>query len=325
MLLGGDVGGTKTKLALFERTGRGIERNTVEKFESRSFESLTDLVRQFLEKHPVKIEGACFGIPGPVKNGSVWTPNLPWKMSEAELSTSLCIPKVRLVNDLAATTAAIPHLSPQQLHVLHEGVPDPAASVRAVLAPGTGLGQACLFSHGGEHHVIASEGGHVEFAAWTDEEVELMRFLRAELGHVSAERVISGMGLENIYRFLRATGFAAESTAVAQLMEHEPAAVVITRVGLAGECALCVKALDMLASLIGTQAGNVALTYLPTGGVYLGGGMPPRIIEKLKKGATVRAYADKGRLSEFVRSIPLFVIMDDEAATYGTGHIAARL
>lgn len=325
MLLGGDVGGTKTKLALFERTAAGLERGVVEKFDSKAFESLTDIVRLFLERTKAKVEAACFGIPGPVKNGAVWTPNLPWKMSEAELSTSLCIPKVRLVNDLAATTAAVPHLSARQLHVLHEGIPDPAARVRAVLAPGTGLGQACLYSIDGQHHVIASEGGHVEFAPWSDEEVELMRFLRAELGHVSAERVISGMGLENIYKFLRHSGFAAESAAVADLLRREPAAVVITRLGLSGECALCVKALDMLASLIGAQAGNIALTYLATGGVYLGGGMPPRILERLKSGLTLKAYADKGRLSEFVRSIPLIVITDDEAATYGAGHIAAGI
>ncbi|MFM1848623.1 MAG: hypothetical protein RL417_2097 [Pseudomonadota bacterium] len=325
MLLGGDVGGTKTKLALFERTAHGLERRVVEKFESKAFPSLTEVVRRFLAKNPERVEAACFGIPGPVKNGAVWTPNLPWKMSEAELATSLCIPKVRLVNDLAATTAAVPHLSPNQLAVIHEGIPDPGAQVRAVLAPGTGLGQACLFTHAGQHHVIASEGGHVEFAPWHDEEVELMKFLRAELGHVSAERVISGMGLENIYRFLRHSGFAAESPAVAELMRNEPLPVVITRVGLAGECPLCVKALDMLARLIGAQAGNIALTYLATGGVYLGGGMPPRILEKLKSGATVQAYHDKGRLSDFVRSIPLIVITDDEAATIGTGHIAAQL
>lgn len=325
MLLGGDVGGTKTKLALFERVGKTLERRVVEKFESRAFKSLGALVRTFLERHPVTVTAACFGIPGPVKDGAVWTANLPWRMSEQELSAELGIPKVRLVNDLAATTAAIPHLTPEQLFVLNPGIPDQNASVRAVLAPGTGLGQACLLSVGGEHHVLASEGGHVEFAPASDDEIGLLKYLREKFGHVSAERAISGSGLENIYHYLRESGFAPESPAVAESMAQEPAPVIITRVGLAGECALCVKALDMLASLIGAQAGNLALTYLATGGVYLGGGMPPRILGKLRSGGTLRAYADKGRFSDFVRAIPLFVIQDDEAATYGTGHLAAAM
>jgi len=325
MLLGGDVGGTKTKLALFERSGDRLERRAVEKFDSKAYPGLSAIVRTFLDRHSQTVTAACFGIPGPVKNGAVWTPNLPWKMSERELSTDLGIPKIKLVNDLAATTAAVPHLTAEQLHVIHPGSPDPTARVRAVLAPGTGLGQACLFSTDGVHHVLASEGGHVEFAAATDDEIGLLKYLRTKFGHVSAERVISGSGLENIYGYLRDSGFAPEGAAVAELLRHEPAPVIITRLGLANECPLCVKALDMLASLIGAQAGNLALTYLATGGVYLGGGMPPRILSKLTTGATVRAYTDKGRFSDFVRAIPLIVIKDDEAATYGAGHLAATL
>jgi glucokinase len=325
MLLGGDVGGTKTKLALFERSGDRLERRAVEKFDSKAFPGLATIVRTFLEQHRQKVSAACFGIPGPVKDGAVSTTNLPWTMRECDLSAELGIPKVKLVNDLAATTAAVPHLTPEQLHVLHPGSPDPAASVRAVLAPGTGLGQACLFTTSGTHHVLASEGGHVEFSAATDDEIGLLKYLRAKFGHVSAERVISGSGLENIYGYLRDSGFAPERAAVAELLRREPAPVVITRLGLADECPLCVKALDMLASLIGAQAGNLALTYLATGGIYLGGGMPPRMISKLTSGRTVRAYTDKGRFSDYVHAIPLTIITDDEAATYGAGYIAATL
>jgi len=325
MILAGDVGGTKTRLALYHDSTAGFTRSAVRRFESKAFAGLAEMVEGFLAEHGAEVEAACFGIPGPVVNGEVSVTNLPWRLSERELSARLGIPRVRLVNDLVATGAGVPHLSATQLHTLNEGVAVPEAPVLAVLAPGTGLGQAYLVRRGNRYEVLPSEGGHVEFSPQSDEEIALLQFLRSKYGHVSAERVISGMGIENIYRFLRDTGRAVEPPELAERMQREAPAAVVSQCALAGTPELCVRTLDMFARLLGAQAGNLVLTYLATGGVYLGGGVPPKVLTKLKDGSTLAGFLDKGRFTELVRRTPLHVILDDEAAVIGAAHLAREL
>jgi glucokinase len=333
-ILAGDVGGTKTRLSLYERLGPSdrctLERRALMDFDSRSAPSLEAIVREFLAaQHAAgRIEAACIGIPGAVVRGAVHTTNLPWRLDENALGEALGIPRIRLVNDHAATAAAIPFLRSEDVAVLHPGLDDRDRRCFAVLAPGTGLGQAMLYLDDmGRCHPFASEGGHVEFAPKDDLEFALLRYLQEKLQkRVSVERVLSGPGLMNIYAFLRdrrgseEPPFLREELAAAR----QPAAVV-TRHGMDGAFPICVEALEIFARLLGSQAGDVVLTYLCTGGLYLGGGIPPKLLLKLRDGATVRAYLTKGRLSPVVESTPLQVILDDRAALLGAASIAAAL
>jgi len=230
-----------------------------------------------------------------------------------------------LVNDLVATTAAVPFIRDDDLLVLHQGDEPSSPSTCGVLAPGTGLGQAFLFYETGHYHVLPSEGGHADFAPVTDLEIELLKYLSTKFEHVSYERVLSGPGLVNIYNFLKDTGHAQEPAELRQQVQGEDAAAVISSNAQAGEHEICVKALDLFVSVLGAQAGNLALTLVTTGGIYLGGGIPPKICEKLADGTLLSAFLSKGRLSDFVKKVPLYVIRDDHAALLGAASLAAKL
>ncbi len=333
-ILAGDVGGTKTRLALYERAHpsrpRALERIALANFDSRSAASLQEIARRFLDAERAEgpIEAACIGIPGPVVGGTVRATNLPWVVEEGTLGASLGIPKVRLVNDLAATVAAVPLLLPADLAVLHPGSEDRERRIFAVLAPGTGLGQAYLYlDDHGRYHALPSEGGHVEFAPKDALEMNLLSYLQERLRkRVSIERLLSGPGLISIYSFLRDTSVCTEPPELRRELEEAPVrAAVISDHGMAGSYEICVQALTIFARLLGSQAGDVVLTYLATGGMFLGGGIPPKILPKLSDGSTVSAYLKKGRLSPLVESTPLRVIKDDHAAILGAASIAASL
>ena len=326
MILTCDVGGTKVRLALYSHENNSFQRHETETYSSQNYSSLDEIVKLFLEKHQVKIKDACFGVPGPVVNGSVQTTNLPWKISEEQLSKNLEIRQVKLVNDLCTTTAAIPHLSKDDLIVLHPGQPPKGEEKKfAMLAPGTGLGQGFLVINSNGKHVLASEGGHVDFAPCNNLEIELFNYLKNEFGHVSYERILSGPGLVNIYNFLKDTSHADEPKELAERFQKEDQAAIISTTGQAGEFEICVKALDIFVSILGAQAGNLVLTLLTTSGVYLGGGIPPKIHKKLMEGATVASYLNKGRLSYLVEKTPLYIVRDDYAALLGAASIAAEL
>lgn len=331
MLLAGDVGGTKTRLALYDMTTSNgmikLSRGPLETFDSKSASSLEELVARFLSAHNASVAAACIGIPGPVSRGTVKTTNLPWSLlNEQQLVRALKIPLVKLVNDLTATVASIPALREEDLITLHAGNPDRDRNVFAIVAPGTGLGQGYLYvDDSGAIHPLASEGGHVEFAPRDDLEIELLNYLRAKLKkRVSVERVLCGPGLVNIYLFLKDTGYAPEPTALSERLQREDPAAVISKSGISGEFELCAKALEIFCSLLGSHAGDTVLTYLSTGGLYLGGGIPPKIISKIQEGGLVQSYLRKGRLSHCVEMTPLSVIRDDTAALLGAASIAAR-
>lgn len=329
-----DAGGTRTRLALHDTgdgAGRGaLEPAVVEALPSNCAPRLEQIVRGFLERHAVagRIEAACIGVPGPVVAGSVRATNLPWIIDEKALGEGLGIPKVRLVNDHAATAAALPLLTPEDLITLHPGRPERERRVFAILAPGTGLGQAySVRDDDGRHHPFPSEGGHVEFAPKDALELELLKYLKEKLRkRVSVERVLSGPGIMNIYSFLRDRSYGEEPAALRDEIAaaNDPAAVVSGH-GLHGNHAICSLALDIFARALGSQAGDVALTYLSTGGVFLGGGLPPKLAPKLLSGGTAAAFLRKGRLTPIVEMTPLHIVAYGHAALLGAAAIAAAL
>lgn len=323
MILVGDVGGTKTRLALYEHRNGNFELLKIETFSSRDFAGLEGIVQVFLHKHQSKVQKACFGIPGPVVKGKVQATNLPWAVSEESLKSSLKIGSVKLINDLVATAAAVPYLKDNQLITLHAGSPDPSDIQRfAVLAPGTGLGQAFLQVRNGKIEVFPSEGGHVDFAPTDEIQIELLHYLLKKFKRVSYERVVCGPGLVNIYDFLKDTGRAEEPSELRKKLKEEDPAAVISYFGQTKEYEICVKALDIFVSALGAQAGNLALTFLANNGVYLGGGIPPKITRKLSDGTLVASYLNKGRLSTLVEKTPLYAILDDHVALLGAARLA---
>jgi glucokinase len=325
MILAGDVGGTKTRLALYEQVGTQLERKAIKEFPSRDYPHVEDIAKKFFSEHPAKVTAACLGVPGPVSHGIVKITNLPWQLSEKELSSSLGIPKVRLVNDLVATAAAIPSFKPENVFTLHKGSEDREKKVFAVVAPGTGLGHALLYIEDGQHHVLASEGGHANLAPTNELEIELLKYLTPKFPPVSVERVLCGPGLVNIYSFLKDTGVAKEPPELTARLAQGDQAATISKAGLSGEFEICAKTLDLFASMLGTHAGNIMLTFMATGGIYLGGGIPPKICDKLAEGKVAQSFLNKGKLSHVVQSTPLHVIKDDFAAVVGAASLASRL
>ena len=322
LILAGDIGGTSTRLAYFDTTGGALNPVVEKRFPSRESGSLEEIVTRFSAEQGLTAESACFGIAGPVRNGHVRTPNLPWSVDSTVLSKILSIPAVRLLNDLEANAYGIDLLGPDDLVVLNPGVPDPTGTI-AVVSAGTGLGEALAYWDGTAHRPLCSEGGHADFAPRTELETELLLFLRTEYGRVSTERVVSGPGLCNIYRFLRDARHLPEIPAVAEAMRQGDPAAAISRAALAGECALCAQVLDLFVSLYGAEAGNVALRVLATGGIYLGGGIAPKIIERLQGPGFMMAFCTKGRLSPLLENIPVRVILNERTALLGAARSAA--
>lgn len=328
MILAGDVGGTKVDLALYQFTGGRLGTLYEHQYASADFTGLKEVVRRFLQESGINgakrsgIVAACFGVPGPVRQGRVKVTNLAWDLDSRKLAADLRIDHLFLINDLEANGYGIAELSPDRICTLSEG----DASIqgnRALISPGTGLGEAVLVWNGHVHLPMASEGGHGDFAARTDEEIELLRYLKKELqGRVSYERVISGQGLSSIYSFCRDALGLAEPAWLKERMEQEDPNAVIGELGETGKSELCSKALDMFTSAFGAEAGNLALTVLAAGGVYLGGGIAPKLLTKMKDGTFMRAFVDKGRLSELLEQMPVRIILEPRAALLGAAAYA---
>jgi len=324
VILAGDVGGTKTALALFEvrRRALAVVRESV--LPSHGYAALTDAIRQFLfEGAPVSIDAACVGIAGPVIDGKCSAVNLPWEVDEASLATAVSTPRVKLVNDLEATGHGVLGLPAAALATLQAGTPRKATM--ALIAAGTGLGEVLLVWDGRRHRVVSSEGGHADFAPRTDLETDLLQFLRKEFGRVSYERVVSGPGLYNIYRFLLASGGAPEAEWLRSRMETGDPSAVVAEAALAGRDPGAVQALDMFVSIYGAEAGNLALKALAVGGVFVGGGIAPKLRAKLEDGAFVSAFRDKGRLGQMMATIPVHLVLEPRTALLGAAAIARSL
>jgi glucokinase len=321
VVLAGDVGGTKTSIGLFVMGKKRPEPLVIESFPSREASHLENIVDRFLEGHAASISSACFGIAGPVINGRCKTTNLPWVVSETLMKGRFQWRHVRLLNDLAAAAIAIPFLRRSELVSLNKGVRQKKGNL-ALLSPGTGLGQAMLGYKDGGYVPLSSEGGHVSFSPTTEREVELWRYLRKKFDHVSVERVLSGPGLVNIYSWLRDSGRFEEPPWLKEHMKQGDPAKAISDNAFRKKQTLCVESLRLYVSMLGNVAGNLALTGLAVGGVYLGGGIPPKILPALKGGSFLKAFVAKGRFADFLARIPVRVILNDKAALLGAAHAA---
>jgi glucokinase len=322
MILAGDIGGTNTRLALFAAGAEGCRIRFEKTFPSRERPSLESTLEEFLSLYPVKITGASFGIAGPVRNGRCEATNLPWVVDAKSVAKRLRLPRIGLVNDLVANAHGIYLLGSRDLVTLNKGARN-ACGNRALISAGTGLGEAGLLWDGQAHIPFASEGGHADFAPRNRLEMELLEYLMARHGRVSYERILSGPGLENVYRFLRDSGNAKEPPWLAEQLGQGDPAPVISRLALEGKSPLCSQALDLFVAIYGAEAGNLALKVMATGGVYLGGGIAPKIVARLKEAVFLNAFKAKGRLGPLLLDIPVRVIMNPETALLGAARHAA--
>jgi glucokinase len=325
LVLAGDIGGTKTNLALFSVHGDKLRAESSSTFSSKPYSGLIPILKEFLagEKHP--IDAACFGIAGPVVDGSVRTTNLPWIIDTEELRRALKLEAVHLLNDLEAAAYGIFTLTEDEFFTLNEGEPR-WSGTKALIAAGTGLGQAILYDDGHHFRPLASEGGHGDFAPRNELEIELLRYLMGRFGHVSYERVVSGPGLFNIYRFLKeARGLEEPSWLTERLAAEDDPSAVVSKAALAKEAEICVKAMDIFVAVYGAEAGNLGLRAKSVRGLYVGGGIAPKILDKLKDGSFMRAFSDKGRYGDMLAAIPVQVILNERAALRGAAYHAVFL
>jgi glucokinase len=330
MILAGDVGGTKVHLALYDFEDGHLHPIRDHKFPAADFAQLDDVVQRFLSEadghprvDPSQIVAACFGCPGPVRDGRIKLTNLPWSLDARLLRDSLKIEHIFLLNDLEANGYGVPELSKEAIFVLHEGDPS-AVGHRGLVSAGTGLGEAIMIWDGKHSHLpIPSEGGHCDYAPGTDREVALLQYLRRELkGHVSFERVVSGIGIKNVYAFLKDDQKMEEPDWLRDRMATEDPNAVIGECAENGSSDICYETMQIFTAAYGAEAGNVALKVLAAGGMYLGGGIAPKILKTLQTGAFTQAFLDKGRLSPVLEAIPVRVILDDTCALLGTAAYA---
>jgi glucokinase len=319
MILAGDIGGTNSRLALFDDD---LTLRLDRTYASQEHPGLAPIVRSFLHDAGARVDRACFGIAGPVKLGGVKGTNLAWTVDAGALAAETGIAWVRLMNDLEAKARGVAMLRPSDVLTLNAGDPDPHGAA-AVIAAGTGLGEAGLHWDGRVHQPYPSEGGHSDFAPRTDLEIELLQWLRPQVGVVSWEHVLSGRGLFNLYRFLRDTGRGDEPAWLRDALKAGDPPKVVSGMALDGRSALCAAAVDLFATLYGAEAGNLALKMLATAGVYLGGGIAPNIAPRLQSGLFMAAFVAKDRMQPLLASIPVHVILNQATALYGAARFAS--
>ena len=322
MILAGDIGGTNARLAYFQPQNGHLRLVSERTFPSREHSELGEIVVQFLDDSGAHPDAACFGIAGPVRNGRVETSNLPWVIEQSRLAKQIYLPATLLINDLEASAWGIGALDAGDLVSLNR-VTGPAIGNQGVIAPGTGLGEAGLFWDGHRHQVFACEGGHTDFGPQGDLQIELLRFLKARFGHVSYERILSGPGLVNVYEFLRDEGHGKESDEFAVILKNSDPAAAISRAALDGTHPLAEKALDLWISVYGAEAGNLALKVMATGGLFLAGGISPKVLAKLTGPLFMQSFVDKGRLRPLMEAVPVHVVTNEKAGLLGAARCAA--
>jgi glucokinase len=322
MILAGDIGGTNTRLALVEAMGEELRIVAQETFPSRERTSLEAAVAEFLHLHSCDLTSASFGIAGPVRNGRCEATNLPWVVDSKTVAKRLRLKRVGLINDLEANAYGVAVLQSKDFVILNKGVRNASGNM-AVISAGTGLGEAGTYWDGERHRPFPSEGGHADFAPRNHLEAELLNYCMNRYRRVSYERLVSGPGLVNIYHFLRDTGKGKEPDWLAEQMRHGDQAPIISQQALEGKVLLCLQALEIFVSLYGAEAGNLALKLMATGGVYLGGGIAPKIISKLKEPEFMNAFTAKGRMKPLLQDIPVRVIMNPKTALLGAARYAA--
>lgn len=322
MILAGDIGGTNARLALFVIEARRPRLISQQTYPSGGHASLYEIVDLFRADHRESVDQSCFGIPGPIHAGKSVATNLPWVVDSRELARRLGIADVSLINDLEANAWGIYGLGPGDFEVLQTGAPD-AVGNAAVIAAGTGLGQAGLYWNGKTHLPFASEGGHASFSPADDLQIDLLRYLQSKFGEVSWERVLSGPGLFNIYHFLRDTGRGVEPQWLRDAISGNDPAPIIYDAAVGRKSPLCEMAFDLFCSMYGSEAGNLAVKMMATGGVYLGGGIAPKILPLLKQSAFLKSFLNKGRVRPVLEQIPVKVILNRSTALIGAARHAA--
>jgi len=323
LVLAGDIGGTKTNIATFSVRGERLHVESSRTFQSKRYSGLTAVLREFREGIRDAVDAACFGIAGPVVDGKVKTPNLPWLVDSADIRHMLKLDRVTLLNDLEAAAYGIFSLENDEFHSLNEGVMRHSGN-KALIAAGTGLGQAIIYDDGRRFRPMASEAGHGDFAPTNDLEIDLLRYLMGRFNHVSYERVVSGPGLFNIYRFLKESRGLEEPNWLAEnIAESDDPSAEVTQTALAKKAEICIQALDLFVSIYGAEAGNLALRAKSVRGLYIGGGIAPKILDKLKDGTFMRAFTAKGRYTDFNTAIPVQVVLNQEAPLRGAAYYAA--
>lgn len=324
MLLAGDIGGTKTNLALYSIENGQITAHRSASFSSQAHATLTEIVRAFLMAGPEKVNRACFGVAGPVRDGVVQVTNLPWVVDAALLRQELGLEAVGLLNDLEANAWGIQTLLPSELLSLNPSAQPGQPANRALIAAGTGLGEAGLYWDGAKYHPFACEGGHASFSPNDSIGDELLIFMRQEHGHVSWERVLSGMGIRNLYRFFRQRSGTPEPVWLQAEFQQSDFAAVVTHAGLSGKDQVCVDTLDCFTRNYGSEAGNVGLKFFALGGIYIGGGIAPKILPKMQSSLFLDAFYHKGRLSPLLKTTPVYLILNDKTALQGAAWHAAH-
>ena len=321
MILAGDIGATKTTLAIFREVYGRLDTIVEERFQSQSHKSLEEMIDIFISKHKIDVQFASFGVAGPVKDGRCKITNLPWGVDSRILAEKLRLGFIQLINDLEANAYGISVLEPEDFLVLNEGRPDPKGNA-AIIAAGTGLGEAGLYWDGTSHHPFATEGGHVDFAPRNDMESDLLAYLRNHYNHITYEHVLSGSGIHNIYKFLRDTGQGEEPLWLKEeICKGDPAAA-ISGAALSGKSDLCIHTMDMFVSIYGAEAGNLSLKVMATHGLFVGGGIAPKILNKRKGTLFMEAFLAKGRLKHLMEDIPVRIILEDKTALIGAANFA---
>jgi glucokinase len=349
MILAGDIGGTKINLALYDWEKGRVEPIREDTVWTADYESLEEVLTEFLEEPEATepdsddlseeeedtasrpspslspITAACFGVPGPVLNNICRTTNIPWTIEGDKLAEFLNIPQVKLLNDLEAMAYGLPFLEPEEIEDLNPNAPSPPPDgTRVLLAAGTGLGESLIVWTGKDYQICPSEGGHADFAPNNDLEIELLRYLRTSYLHVSYERVLSGPGLHLIYQFLRDTQKNEPTWFAEKLPTGDPASL-IAEAGIEGKPDICKNALQLFVSIYGAEAGNMALKTLAMGGVYIGGGIAPKILPALQNGTFMKSFLAKGRYKRLLGKIPVRVILNPHTAILGAASVAAGM
>jgi glucokinase len=324
MILSGDIGGTKSQLALFDPAGEILKPQVVKSFVSRAYGSLNELVEELLAEHRVSISGAAFGIAGPIVDGRSKLTNLGWDVDSRDVAALLDLETVGLLNDLEATAYGTLRLQEGEKVTLQTGTRQKNRPI-AVIAAGTGLGEGALMWDGTRYRSVPSEGGHTDFGPRNELEIDLLRFLLTKYRRVSYERIVCGPGFLNLYEFFRTRADYREPDWLRERMSSGDPAAVISQAGLEKTDPACVNALDMFVTLYGAEAGNLALKILATGGVFIGGGIAPKILEKIRQGPFMESFVQKGRYQSLLETMPVEVVTNEKTALLGAAHYALIL
>lgn len=321
VVLAGDVGGTHARLALMQAHGEHLSILSEKIYPSHDYSRLEDIVADFLKQNSTKAELVGIGVAGPVRDGKCVATNLPWVVDSVPLAAACGLPRVELLNDLEANAYGIATLASTDFSTLQKGIPN-AKGNAAVISAGTGLGEAGMYFDGAVLRPFAGEGGHASFAPEGEVQAELFKYLMRKFGHVSCERVLSGPGLVNIYEFLRDTGRGSENHAVVEQMRTGDPAAAISNAALGDKCQLCDEAVEIFIQIYAAEAGNLALKMLATAGVYIGGGIAPKILSELQRPIFLEAFLSKGRMKPLLEAIPVLVILNENTALRGAARAA---